>query len=295
LGPYDGSSFLVLGAEPGTIHGIDLVDVAEVHNGVARFLGNAGPKWTLEYVGVDGSNVAVVEVSRGDAGRRPYLCHASYSGDRAEVIDGRVYVRRPGSTSEAAAAEVQAMLEERDAARLASGPLWPMGVADSWQDGDRLYVRQPRGTKLIVLGPDNFTNLVEMSAARPELPSPLPEDLEARLRVFDDLFDQADIDPAQAISDAWPPLRAIAVATFENHVGPLPMEGFKVVDMVERLARKGYLVPRWVDVAYPLYYWPPEQGDQNPIPPGIAKTYVKLARALAAALLLVVPSQAADS
>jgi hypothetical protein len=105
--------------------------------------------------------------------------------------------------------------------------------------------------------------------------------------VFDSLLGRADTEPHQAVEAAWSPLRAIAVELYEQRLRPLPFQGFKVVDMVTDLADHGMVEPRWVDVAYPLYYWTsnqlPETLSANP---GIAKTYVALAKSLATGLLL---------
>jgi hypothetical protein len=72
------------------------------------------------------------------------------------------------------------------------------------------------------------------------------------------------------------------------------MKGFKVVDMVTRMAHEGLMEPRWVDVAYPLYYWPHDQSAETlSATPGVAKSYVALAKSLAAALLLASSDMAA--
>jgi hypothetical protein len=53
------------------------------------------------------------------------------------------------------------------------------------------------------------------------------------------------------------------------------------------LADQGMVEPRWVDVAYPLYYWRIDQSPETlSANPGVAKTYVALAKSLATALLL---------
>ena len=54
-----------------------------------------------------------------------------------------------------------------------------------------------------------------------------------------------------------------------------------------RLAVDGRVDSGWVDVAYPLYYWPIDNKVGEPgRNPASARTYVSLAKALATALLL---------
>ncbi len=57
--------------------------------------------------------------------------------------------------------------------------------------------------------------------------------------------------------------------------------------MVERLADEGLVERGWVDVSFPLYYWAAEQNPETLRgSDGLAMTYVSLAKALAAALLV---------
>jgi hypothetical protein len=293
-GPYEGSAFLLLGVEPGQAQGTNVVDPAVVEQGLARYLGTVGPAHSLEYVTIQGVTVAVVTVPPSTPGTRPYLARRDLSADRPEIQDGRIYIRRAGISAEASAAEIDEMLAERVATRVAAGPLWPMQAEPAWRDGNTIYVRQQHGDRVVVDMPDTFTNLAEMAANRPPLPGTLPGDIAQRVTVFDSLLARADTEPYQAVKAAWPPLRAIVVEVYEQRVGPLPMEGFKVVDMVTRMADEGLVKPRWVDVAYPLYYWSigqsPETLSANP---GVAKTYVALAKALATALLLAPSDMAA--
>jgi hypothetical protein len=148
-------------------------------------------------------------------------------------------------------------------------------------------VQQQHGDRVVVHAADTFTNLAEMAALRPPLPETLPSDIAQRVAVFDSLLGRADTEPHQAVEAAWSPLRAIAVELYERRLRPLPFQGFKVVDMVSDLVDQGMVEPRWVDVAYPLYYWTGNQSLETlSANPGIAKTYIALAKSLATALLL---------
>jgi hypothetical protein len=286
-GPYEGNAFLLLGVEPGRAIGTKNVDPAVVTQALVRYLGSVGPHYSLDYITIDGLAVAVFTVPPPPTGSRPYLARGTFSGEREEIRDGRIYIRRSGTTAEATADEIDEMLAERVAARVAAGPMWPMQAEPAWRDGDTIYLRPRRGDKVVTLGPDLFTNLAEMAAIRPPLPEPLPAEVAERVAIFDRLLDLTDAEPYQAVEETWTPLRAIVVETYEQTGRSLPMPGFKVIDMVTQIAEDGIVEPRWVDVAYPLYYWAGEQTPETlATNPGLAKTDIVLAKALAAALLL---------
>jgi len=288
-GPYEGRAFLLLGAEPGQVTGTSVVDPAVVTQGLQRFLGTPGPQYAIDYVAtVGGAIVAVVTVPPPPPGNRPYLARASFSREKEELREGRIYIRRAGVTAEATAGEVDEMLAERVSVRMAAGPVWPLQAESVWRDGDTLHVQKRRGDTVQIYDADVYTNLGEMAAVRPPLPTPLPDRVRERTAVFDQLLSLADADPHQAVTHAWPPLRAIVTEAFERRIGPLPMKGFKVIDMVAALANRDVMDARWVDVAYPLYYWSIDQRPETlAANTGLARTYIALARALAAAVLLV--------
>lgn len=291
-GPHEGSAFLLLGVEPGQASGTNIVDPAVVEQGLSRFLGNRGPVHRLDYVTIGTASIAVITVPQPTPGHRPYLARGTYSGERSEIQDGRIYIRRSGRTTEASAAEVDEMLQDRVAVRVAAGPIWPMQAHPAWRDGNTINVQQGRGDRIVVHGVDNYTNLAEMAANRPDISGPIGPEIQERLAVFDSLIGRAETEPVAAIGEAWTPLRAIVVEVYERTLGPLPFEGFKVVDMVDRLARSDFVDPGWTNVSYPLYYWgigdEAERADM-----GVAKTYLLLTKALATALLLVPESEQA--
>lgn len=288
---HDGRAFMLLGVEPGRAVGTHMVDSAAVEAGLARFLGLVGPNYTLDYVTVGNVIVAGITVQQAPAGTRPYLARGTYSGDKLEIQEGRIYTRRGAATTEASSAELDEMLAERLAARIAAGPMWPMQAVDAWRDGHEVHVRQRRGDKIIVHSHDNFTNFAEMAGARPALPASVPPKVSQRVgATFNALLELADSEPAGAVEAAWPPLREITVEVYEHLLGRAPPS--KVIDMVAELASAGVVERGWVDVAYPLYYWPLELSDPGGLLPTViptvtdAKSYVVLAKATATALLL---------
>ena len=184
------------------------------------------------------------------------------------------------------------MLTERVAARIAAGPRWPLQPVDAWRDGRTVHVQLERGDELLVHSPDNYSNLMEMARERPELPGPISLAIQARVgAMFDPLLALADSDPAGAVRDTWEPLRDLAISVYQDFLVRDPPS--KVIDMVQELAAAGHLEPGWVDVAYPLYYWPIEQDyHQLDVTRSAARTYVSLATDLATALLLAAAAPA---
>jgi hypothetical protein len=251
---HAGHAFFLVGLEAGRVVGTSIVDPAVVGAGLARFLGTVGPSYHLDYVTLQGKAVAVITVLPTATGHRPYVARGTFSGAKLIVQDGRIYVRRTGLTEEATSAEVDDMLVERVAARFAAGPRWPMQPVEAWRDGRTIHVRKERGDNLAIHEADLYTNLGQMTRERPDLPPDIPEATRLRIEVaFDPLILIADSDPGRAVDEAWPPLRQIAIETYQRLLSAEPPS--KVIDMVTVLANERHVEGGWVDVAYPLYYW----------------------------------------
>ncbi len=161
-----------------------------------------------------------------------------------------------------------------------------MQPVEAWRDGRTIHVRKERGDILVSYEADLYTNLGQMTRERPDLPPLIPEDTRRRVdAAFDSLVPVADSDPGRAVDAAWPPLRQIAVATYQRLLSDEPPS--KVIDMVTVLSNEGYVERGWVDVAYPLYYWAiVDDVRQRELSPASARSYLLLAKALATALLL---------
>jgi hypothetical protein len=190
----------MLGVEPGRAKGTNIVDPAKITQALARYLGSVGPHYSLDYVTIEGVAVAVFTVPAPPTGNRPYLARGTFSGEREEIRDGRIYIRRSGTTAEATADEIDEMLAERVAARVAAGPMWPMQAEPVWRDGNTLHVHKRHGDRVILYDADAYTNFAEMAAIRPPLPEPIPAVVADRGAVFDRLLDLADAEPYQARS-----------------------------------------------------------------------------------------------
>lgn len=286
----DGHAFMLVGLEPGRVVGTPVVDPATIGAGLARYLGTTGPEYVLDYVQLGAATIAVVTVLPTPDGQRPYLARGSFSGAKPVLQNGRIYVRRTGATEEATAAEVDDMLVERVSTRIAAGPRWPMQPVEAWRDGRTVHVHAEHGDNVVIHPADNYTNLMQMARDRPGLPQQLPPTIGDRTAaMFDSLLALVDADPARAIRDAWIPLRQLVLDVYQGLLAREPPN--KVIDVVAELAGGGYLERGWVDVAYPLYYWPIEQERHElETTPSAARTYVSLAAALATAMLLAAES-----
>lgn len=114
----DGCGYLVLGAEPGNIPGIQPIDLADVVNGVTRF--TEGPRWNPTYEEVAGVTTLVITVEPPEWGSPIHSIRKEFSqGKTVAYREGAIYVRRPGVTAPASHFELN-MLQRR---LLASPPL----------------------------------------------------------------------------------------------------------------------------------------------------------------------------
>ncbi len=161
-----------------------------------------------------------------------------------------------------------------------------MQPVEAWRDGRTIHVRKERGDNLVIHEADLYTNLGQMTRERPDLPPHIPEATRLRTEAaFDPLVLIADSDPGRAVDEAWPPLRQMAVETYQHLLSAEPPS--KVIDMVTVLADEGHVEGGWVDVAYPLYYWRiADDVRERELTSASARSYLLLAKALATALLL---------
>jgi hypothetical protein len=64
-----GCGYIVIGAEPGFCGGVNEIDPADLDAGLRPYLGSDGPRWSPQYVKVQGKSVLVITVDpprRGD-------------------------------------------------------------------------------------------------------------------------------------------------------------------------------------------------------------------------------------
>lgn len=105
-----GYSYIVVGAEPGRLTGIEVVDAARLDQGLQPYLGtgDAAPLWTPDWVAVNGTYVLVIEV---EAPRRGMPIYGSHGEVERAVRVNEVYVRRHGKSDRATLEEIQALAQ----------------------------------------------------------------------------------------------------------------------------------------------------------------------------------------
>jgi hypothetical protein len=112
-----GLGFVVVGAAPGTLSGINSVDPADLSQSVDPYLGGAaGPRWTPTVVSVGGKSVLVATVEAPHQGDPIFTLRRATQKYQA----GTIFVRKHGRTVPADADDIDA-LQARLVARLPSG------------------------------------------------------------------------------------------------------------------------------------------------------------------------------
>ncbi len=105
---FDGCGYLVIGAEPQSLHGVTAEDASNLENWVGAFVGSDGPQWGLSYVATQAKDILVITVEAPRWGDSIFTLAKSYGSFHV----GAIFTRRTGQTAEADQAEVR-MLEER--------------------------------------------------------------------------------------------------------------------------------------------------------------------------------------
>lgn len=103
-----GYAYIVVGAAPGDVRGVDQVDPAILEDTIGRFVGRGehAPGWEPFYVSVDERSVLVIVVEPPRHGTPAAPLRATYARGNQTVHEGRLFVRRGGKTTEASASEV---------------------------------------------------------------------------------------------------------------------------------------------------------------------------------------------
>ncbi|HEY1357042.1 MAG TPA: hypothetical protein VGF21_01940 [Thermoleophilaceae bacterium] len=105
---FEGYAYLLAGVEPGTVHGVSVMDPARLTDAFGRYVASGQPFWDPHYVTVNDADVLVIEVRAPMSGDR--ICVLQHGFENA--LPGRIFARRQGQTLEANVHEVHA-LEER--------------------------------------------------------------------------------------------------------------------------------------------------------------------------------------
>ena len=103
----EGVGYIVVGAEPGNVGGIESIDLADLEQGIEVYLGGSkGPRFTLSYIAVDGNSVLVVTVEAPKAGQHIFTLRKEISGGHRS---GTVFIRRHARTLPADASDLDAL------------------------------------------------------------------------------------------------------------------------------------------------------------------------------------------
>lgn len=106
---FEGTGYLVIGAEPGGALGVEPVDIAKLEAGVRIYTGG-GPTWRADYVDIDGVQVLLVTVEAPGAGDVIFATHKAFHPHEPTGLKfdmGAIFVRRAASTEPASAQEIE--------------------------------------------------------------------------------------------------------------------------------------------------------------------------------------------
>lgn len=100
-----GSGIIIVGLEPGKVHGLERVDPADLESKISPYLGMNGPRWEPRWITVEGLDVLIVELGAPQAGDPPFSLERSF----ANYAAGQIFVRSRGATKPATQLQIQAL------------------------------------------------------------------------------------------------------------------------------------------------------------------------------------------
>ncbi|MFI5698397.1 helix-turn-helix domain-containing protein [Kribbella sp. NPDC051586] len=104
----DGLAYLLVGVEPGLVHGTEAIDPADLEGALIKYLGADGPVWSPNYVTVDGKTVLVVIVEPPQWGDPIHTLRKTFE----KSAEGTIFVRSQAISRPANASEIR-MLSDR--------------------------------------------------------------------------------------------------------------------------------------------------------------------------------------
>ncbi|WP_229075018.1 RNA-binding domain-containing protein [Actinoplanes sp. DH11] len=108
-----GIGILLIGIEPGTVHGVKPVDNADLDKLITPYVGADGPVWSPHWTRFQGRTVLIIEVAAPQWGDPIHCFHKEAPG----VPDGAVFVRKLAQSTRANHLDI-ARLGDRRAARI---------------------------------------------------------------------------------------------------------------------------------------------------------------------------------
>ena len=118
---FEGVAYMVVGAEPGAVAGVTMIDHAALEQGIRTYLD--GPRWAPHYVQVDGKNVLVVVIEAPREGDTIHTLLKEFTPDdksessgervsrRTVNRAGTIYHRGTARTEQAAPAEIEMLVQ----------------------------------------------------------------------------------------------------------------------------------------------------------------------------------------
>lgn len=110
---FEGLGYVIVGAEPGAIHGQVVPDSAELLNAIRRYTGHGHPSWDARTVSIDGTPVLVISAEAPSNGDRFALLRKSFHPSRGPgAAEGTIYIRKSGASERATYEDIE-MLQDR--------------------------------------------------------------------------------------------------------------------------------------------------------------------------------------
>lgn len=111
---FEGVAYMLIGVEPGALHGQEVPDSAELLNAVRRYTGSGmTPVWDPRTIEVDGRIILVITVEAPRPGDRIALLRKAFQPTKGPLItEGTIFVRQPGATERATREDIE-MLQDR--------------------------------------------------------------------------------------------------------------------------------------------------------------------------------------
>ena len=119
----EGRGYLVVGAAPGELTGVDEADPADLSNWWRPYLGDEGPRWSPHWVLVDDHIVLIVEVAAPRTGDPVHSIRkeGGGTGKGAGIRDGDIFIRHPGQTEKVTSRELDALIKRATTGQRLSG------------------------------------------------------------------------------------------------------------------------------------------------------------------------------
>jgi hypothetical protein len=111
-----GIGILVIGLEPGAVHGVDRVDNADLDKLITPYVGAQGPIWEPHWTQYDGKQILIIEVAAPRWGDRIHCFRKAF----LPIASGAVYVRKLAQSVPATPEDLD-RLADRYAAKTVEG------------------------------------------------------------------------------------------------------------------------------------------------------------------------------